>query len=41
MDLDGAELPVDDLVPGEEAAFYDREDPPMDARTVYPCMEEF
>ena len=40
MDLDGAELPFDDHIPGEEAAFYDREDPPMDAGTVYPSMEE-
>ena len=41
MDLDGAELPVDDHIPGEEAAFYDREDPPMDVGTLYPSMEEF
>jgi len=40
MDLDGAELPFDDHITGEEAAFYDREDPPMDAGTVYPSMEE-
>jgi len=40
MDLDGAELPFDDHIPGEVAAFYDREDPPMDAGTVYPSMEE-
>ena len=41
MDLDGAELPVDDHIPGEEAAFHDREGPPMDAGTLYPSMEEF
>jgi hypothetical protein len=40
MDLEGAELPVDDLIPGEESAFYDREDPPMIVGTVYPCMKE-
>jgi len=29
MDLDGAELSVNDHVPGEKLSFYNREDPPM------------
>jgi hypothetical protein len=41
MDLEGAELPVDDLVPGEETIIYDREDPPMKVGTIYACMNEF
>jgi len=39
--LDDAELPVHDTIPGEDAIFYDMEDPPMDVGTRYSSMKEF
>jgi hypothetical protein len=41
VDIEGAELPVDDLIPGEESIIYDREDLPMKVGTIYACMNEF
>jgi hypothetical protein len=41
VDLDGAELPVDDVIPGEQSVIYDREDPPMKVGTIDACMNEF
>lgn len=41
IDLEGAELPVDNHIPGEECIIYDREDPPMAVGTIYSCMTEF
>ncbi|CAO2204399.1 unnamed protein product [Urochloa humidicola] len=41
MDLEGAELPVDDYIPGEQTVIYDREDPPMEVGTIYASMNEF
>ena len=41
LNLDGAELPVDDVIPGEEAVVYDREDPPMYVGTIYTTIHEF
>jgi len=41
IDLQGAELPVDDLIPVDDVIGYDKEDPPMDVGTIYPCMNEF
>jgi len=40
-DLQEAELPVHDLIPGEEAVVYDRENPPMKVGTIYASMPEF
>jgi len=41
MDLEGAELPVDDCIPGEDSIFYDKENPPMKVGTIYASMNEF
>lgn len=41
LDLEGAELPVHDTIPGEDSAFYDMEDPPMEVGTRYASMGEF
>ena len=41
MDLEGAELPVDDCIPGEDSIFYDKENPPMKVGTIYASMIEF
>ena len=32
---------VDDRIPGEDSVLYDREDPPMNAGTIYASMNEF
>ena len=39
--LQGAELLVDDHVPGEDSILYDRENPPMQVGTIYASMNEF
>ncbi|CAL5018264.1 unnamed protein product [Urochloa decumbens] len=41
MDVEGAELPVDDYIPGEQTVIYDREDPPMEVGSIYASMNEF
>ena len=41
MDLEGAELPVDDCIPGEDSIFYDKENPPTEVGTIYASMNEF
>jgi hypothetical protein len=41
VDLQDAELLVDDSIPGEDSMLYDREDPPMKAGTIYTSMNEF
>jgi hypothetical protein len=41
VDLEGAALLVDDLIPGEEAIDYDRDDPPMHVGAIYSSMDEF
>ena len=41
MELEGPELLVDDIIPGEESVVYDMEDPPMKVGTIYACMNEF
>ena len=41
VDLQGAELLVDDHIHGEDSMLYDREDPPMKAGTIYASMNEF
>jgi hypothetical protein len=38
IDLEGAALPVDDVIPGEDAIDYDRDDPPMHAGAIYKSM---
>lgn len=40
-DLDGADLAVHDLIPGEDAVDYDRENPPMKVGSTYATMSEF
>lgn len=40
-DFEGAELPVNDFVPGEGAFLYDREDPLMTVGSTYSSMNEF
>jgi hypothetical protein len=41
IDLEGAALPVDDVIPGEDAIDYDRDDPPMHVGAIYKSMREF
>ena len=41
VELQDAELMVDDRIPGEDSVLYDREDPPMNAGTIYGSMNEF
>lgn len=41
MNLHGADLIVDDVIPGEESIFYDLEDPPMNVGSAYASMNEF
>ena len=41
MELEGPELLVDDIIPGEGSVVYDMEDPPMKVGTIYACMNEF
>ena len=41
MELQDAELMVDDRIPGEDSVFHDREDPPMKVGTIYASMDEF
>jgi hypothetical protein len=38
IDLEGAALPVDDVIPGEDAIDYDRDDPPMHVGAIYKSM---
>jgi hypothetical protein len=41
VDLQDAEMLVDDRIPGEDSVLYDREDPPMKVGTIYANMNEF
>jgi hypothetical protein len=41
IDLEGAALLVDDVIPGEDAIDYDRDDPPMHVGAIYKSMREF
>jgi hypothetical protein len=41
IDLEGAALLVDDVIPGEEAIDFDRDDPPMHVGAIYKSMREF
>jgi len=41
VDLQDAELLVDDRIPGDDSMLYNREDPPMKAGTIYASMNEF
>jgi hypothetical protein len=41
IDLEGVVLLVDDVIPGEEAIDYDRDDLPMHGCAVYKSMREF
>jgi hypothetical protein len=41
MDLQGADLLIDDVISGEESIFYDLEDPPMNVGSTYASMKEF
>ena len=38
IDLEGAALPVDDVIPGEDATDYYRDDPPMHVGAIYKSM---
>lgn len=39
--LEEADVPVSDMISGEAAIFYDREDPPMTVGSTYATMDEF
>ena len=41
VDVQGADLPVDDRIPSEDNVFHDMDDPPMDVGTIYACMNDF
>jgi hypothetical protein len=41
VDVEGATIPVTDKIPGEDAIFYDKEDPPMVVGSTYASMNEF
>jgi hypothetical protein len=41
IDIQGAELPTDGCILGEESVFYDREDHLVKVGTRYSCMNEF
>lgn len=40
MDLEGAELLVGDLIPGEHPIIYDREDPPIGLGSCSSCKRQ-
>jgi hypothetical protein len=41
LDVDGAAIPTNDVVPGEVHISYDKNNPCMEVGTQYPTMEEF
>jgi len=41
VELQHAELLIDDHIPGEDSVFYDKENPPMKVGTIYASMDEF
>ncbi len=41
LNLNEAEIDVNDVVPGEAGVFYDRDDPPMEVGSLYMSMVEF
>jgi len=41
VDTEGAAIPTSDAIPSEMVISYDKNNPPMDIRTIYPSMEEF
>ncbi|AQK62532.1 uncharacterized protein [Zea mays] len=41
LDVEGAAIPCTDTIPGEDAIFYDKEDPPMTVGSTYASMNEF
>jgi hypothetical protein len=41
VDLEGTSLLVDDVIPGEEAIDFGRDDPPMHVGAIYKSMREF
>ena len=41
VELQDAELLIDDHIPGEDYVFYDKENPPMKVGTIYASMIEF
>lgn len=39
--IEGATIPIDNIVPGELVIIYDKNNPCMDRYTKYPSMKEF